>query len=66
MSRQSTKAITETILESAELMRINIQALYCMLSQTKKVSHNQVIKSIYFYFLFRETAEQHKEVGASY
>uniref|UniRef100_A0AAV1V7Y5 CCHC-type domain-containing protein n=2 Tax=Peronospora matthiolae TaxID=2874970 RepID=A0AAV1V7Y5_9STRA len=62
VTRQSTKAITERILESAELARVNLPALHNMLGQTKTISYDQVTKSIHFYFFTRETAEKHKEV----
>uniref|UniRef100_A0AAV1UJ31 LAGLIDADG endonuclease n=1 Tax=Peronospora matthiolae TaxID=2874970 RepID=A0AAV1UJ31_9STRA len=62
VTRQSTKAITERILESAELARVNLPALHDMLGQTKKISYDQVTKSISLFFFTKETAEKHKEV----
>ena len=62
VSRRTTKAITETILESAELARVNLTALHHMLSQTKSICYDHVNKTIHFYFFTRTTAERHKEV----
>ena len=65
-SRQTTKALTETILASAELARIDLQALHQMLGQTKTICYNQVTKSIHFYFFTRTTADRHKSVQVPY
>lgn len=62
--RRTTKAITETILESAELARVNLQALHLMLSQTKNISYDHVKKTIHFYYFARTTAERHRVPGA--
>ena len=62
LSRRTTKAITEAILESAELARINLQDLHLMLSQTKTIGYDHVTKTIHFYFFTRTTAERHKDV----
>ena len=51
VTRRTTKALTEAILESAELARVNIQALHLILSQTKTICYDQVDKTIIFIFL---------------
>lgn len=66
ISRQSTKALTETILESAELARVNLQALHAMLGQTKTISYDQVTKTIHFFFFTRDTAVLHRDVLVPY
>ena len=62
MSRQGTIAITERILESTELTRVNLSAPHNMNGQTKEISYDEVRKSGHFYCFTRETAEKHKEV----
>ncbi|KAE9010242.1 hypothetical protein PF011_g9908 [Phytophthora fragariae] len=62
VSQQTTKAITDAILESAELARVNLTDVHRMLSQTKTISNDRVTKSIHFYFFTRETAVKHKNV----
>uniref|UniRef100_A0AAV1T5B8 Uncharacterized protein n=1 Tax=Peronospora matthiolae TaxID=2874970 RepID=A0AAV1T5B8_9STRA len=62
VSRRTTKAITESILESAKLARAMLQALHRMLSQTKTICYDQVTKTIHFYFFTRTTSHSHREV----
>lgn len=62
LSRRTTKAITEAILESAELARINLPDLHLMLNQTKTIGYDHVTKTIHFYFFTRTTAARHKDV----
>uniref|UniRef100_A0AAV1TKM3 Uncharacterized protein n=1 Tax=Peronospora matthiolae TaxID=2874970 RepID=A0AAV1TKM3_9STRA len=59
--RRTSKDLSATILESAELARAYLTALSLMLSQTKKISYD-FNKTIHFYFFTRTTANSHKAV----
>uniref|UniRef100_A0AAV1TQW4 LAGLIDADG endonuclease n=1 Tax=Peronospora matthiolae TaxID=2874970 RepID=A0AAV1TQW4_9STRA len=57
LSRQTTKVITEKILESAELLRVSLPDLHRLLGSTKTISYNRSTRSIHFSF-FRGTRQR--------
>ena len=52
IGRRTTHAITEKILESAELMRVSLPDLHRLLGLAKTISYNRSTRSIHFYFFF--------------
>ena len=47
--QHSTNGIIAAILESAELVRVNLPALHTLISQTKQIVYDRVTKSIHFF-----------------
>uniref|UniRef100_A0AAV1TMW8 CCHC-type domain-containing protein n=1 Tax=Peronospora matthiolae TaxID=2874970 RepID=A0AAV1TMW8_9STRA len=62
LSRQTTKAITEKILESAELLRVSLPDLHRLLGSTKTISYNRSTRSILFLFFSRNKAKKLQDV----
>ena len=61
--QHSTNGIIAAILESAELVRVNLPALHALISQTKQIVYDRVTKSNHFFFFTRETAVKHQRVA---
>ena len=66
ISRQTTRSITETILESAELSQVSLPELHQFFSLTKTINYDRATKSLHFFFFSRETAERLKHVRIPY
>ena len=56
VGRQTTRAITESILESAEIAKVNLQEVHKLLGLTKTINYDRSTKSIHFFFFSRNAA----------
>ena len=50
ISRQTTRSITETILESAELAQVSLPGPHHFFSLTKTINYDRATKSLHFFF----------------
>uniref|UniRef100_A0AAV1USB4 CCHC-type domain-containing protein n=1 Tax=Peronospora matthiolae TaxID=2874970 RepID=A0AAV1USB4_9STRA len=62
IGRRTTHAITEKILESAEILRVCLPDLHRFLGLAKTISYNRSTRSIHFYFFTRAIAKAHQDV----
>lgn len=62
ISKQTTHALTEMILESAELLRVSLPDVHQLLRLTKTISYNRTTRTIHFFFFSRGAAIEVQDV----
>ena len=62
VGRQTTRAITEFILESAEIAKVNLQEVHQLLGLTKTINCDRSTESIQFFFFSRNAAMSLQDV----
>uniref|UniRef100_A0AAV1TWG6 CCHC-type domain-containing protein n=1 Tax=Peronospora matthiolae TaxID=2874970 RepID=A0AAV1TWG6_9STRA len=66
IGRRTTHALTEKILESAEILPVCLPDLHRFLGLAKTISYNRSTRSIHFYFFTRAIAKAHQDVVVTF